>query len=109
MQPATGLIDGERDDAAGAIATARSRIDELDTTIIELVRQRREISLGVQRERIRAGGVRIESAREREIVRRYVAGLGKPGGLTIALGMLDVCRGERPAAAAAAEPAQEPA
>jgi len=99
MQPAPGLVGGQQRPATAAIAAARDRIDELDRMIINLVGWRREISLRIQRERVEAGGVRIETSREREIVRRYVAGLGKPGGLAVALGILDVCRGGRPGSA----------
>ena len=82
--PAAGL--GE------AIAVGRARIDELDAQIVALVQQRLEVSRGIQRARLAAGGRRVEHSREVDIVNRYAAALGRPGA-DVALALLALARG----------------
>ena len=78
--------------AADSVANGRARIDEIDQAIIELVRTRTEVSAGIQRARLAAGGRRIELSRETEVISRYGKALGKPG-TALALTLLDLCRG----------------
>jgi chorismate mutase len=74
------------------VAAGRARIDELDDDIIALVRQRLEVSRGIQRARLAAGGRRVEHGREVDIVNRYAAALGRPGA-DVALALLTLARG----------------
>jgi chorismate mutase len=74
------------------IAAARERIDDLDTRIIALVRERMDVSAAIQRTRIGAGGRRVNLARETEIVNRYHEALGRPGS-RLAMLLLELCRG----------------
>jgi len=77
------------------IAQARGRIDEIDAEIVRLVRRRAEVSRRIQAARLASGGRRVEYSREMEIVRRYSSALGGPG-TTVALALLEVCRGATP-------------
>lgn len=77
---------------ADAIAAGRARIDELDDQIIALVQQRLQVSHGIQRVRLAAGGRRVEHGREVEVVNRYAAALGRPGA-DLALALLALARG----------------
>ena len=81
-------------DAVTSIADGRSRLDAIDDEIRELVRARRQVSAQVQQLRRAAGGPRIEHARENEILARYSDELGRPG-VTLALAVLELCRGQR--------------
>jgi chorismate mutase len=74
------------------IAEARRRIDDLDARIIELVRERMDVSAEVQRARMGSGGRRLHLAREMEILRGYGDALGKPG-TALAMTLLELCRG----------------
>ncbi|MCG3042068.1 chorismate mutase [Streptomyces sp. S1A] len=74
------------------IAQDRERIDELDRRIIDLVRERMEVSARVQRARIGAGGRRVNLSREMEILTRYRERLGRPG-TSLAMTLLELCRG----------------
>ncbi len=74
------------------IAEARQRIDGLDTRIIALIQERMEVSAEVQRARTGAGGRRVHLSREMEVLRAYGEALGKPG-TTVAMSLLDLCRG----------------
>ncbi|BBA99610.1 hypothetical protein RVR_6307 [Actinacidiphila reveromycinica] len=74
------------------IADARQRIDDLDTRIIDLVRQRVGVSQEVQRARMGAGGRRLHLAREMEVLRAYGDALGRPG-TALAMTLLELGRG----------------
>ncbi|WP_101255180.1 chorismate mutase [Streptomyces barkulensis] len=74
------------------IARDRERIDELDRRIIDLVRERMEVSARIQRARIGAGGRRVNLSREMEILTRYRERLGRPG-TSLAMTLLELCRG----------------
>lgn len=91
------------------VTPARSRIDDLDAKLIELITERKRISAGIQRDRIATGGVRTDTARELEIFRRYRSAFGTAGS---ALGsmVLEICRGRLGAEReqATLEQAQEP-
>lgn len=78
--------------AATRITGARERIDELDTRIIALVRERMAVSAGIQRARIASGGRRVHLSREMEILSRYREELGRPG-TELAMTLLELCRG----------------
>jgi chorismate mutase len=74
------------------IAEARQRIDGLDARIIELIRERMDVSAEVQRARMGSGGRRVHLNREMEILRGYGDALGKPG-TALAMTLLELCRG----------------
>jgi chorismate mutase len=61
------------------IASLRTRIDEIDATIIHLWQERAAISQEVGRTRVASGGTRLVLAREREILDRFRAVLGEDG------------------------------
>lgn len=75
-----------------AIASLRNSIDLIDQEILQLLEGRRRLSEDVQRSRMSSGGRRTELGRENVIIKRYADRLGRPGG-TIALAMLEFCRG----------------
>ncbi|MCW2678991.1 MAG: chorismate mutase [Frankiales bacterium] len=77
------------------VETGRARIDQIDAEIVRLVQERCGVSAQVQRARQADGGPRVAHARENEVVGRWRAALGRPGG-TIALALLELGRG-RPA------------
>ncbi len=74
------------------VATGRARIDEIDAALVRLVQERCTVSVQVQRARQADGGPRVSHARENEVVGRWRAALGRPGG-TIALALLELGRG----------------
>jgi chorismate mutase len=61
------------------IAHLRARIDEIDGTLIDLWRERAELSRQVGAARVAAGGTRLALSREREILDRFHAALGAEG------------------------------
>lgn len=70
----------EAEPAADAhIASLRSRIDEIDQTIIDLWLERAAISHEVGVTRVAAGGTRLVLAREQEILNRFREALGADG------------------------------
>jgi chorismate mutase len=75
------------------IAANRTRIDDLDARIIELVKERMAASGAVQRARMGAGGRRVHLAREMEILRTYGDALGGRAGTSVAMTLLELCRG----------------
>ena len=79
-----------------SVDDGRVRIDALDTQLIELIEERRRVSSRIQQLRIDAGGSRVEHSRENAILRHYADALGE-GGVELALAVLDLCRGRRPA------------
>jgi chorismate mutase len=80
-------VDAKTDtaDDAGApspdahISSLRSRIDEIDATIIRLWQERAALSQEVGKTRVASGGTRLVLAREREILERFRAALGADG------------------------------
>jgi chorismate mutase len=74
------------------IAQRRQRIDDLDTRLIALVRERMDVSGEIQAARMGSGGRRVNLAREMEILRTYGDALGRPG-TTLAMTLLELCRG----------------
>jgi chorismate mutase len=78
------------------VATGRAQLDAIDEQIRGLVLARQRVSQQVQQLRRAAGGPRIEHSRENEILNRYSAALGRPG-VTLALAVLELCRGQRTA------------
>jgi chorismate mutase len=61
------------------IAGLRTRIDEIDATIIALWQERASISREVGATRVASGGTRLVLSREREIMDRFRAALGADG------------------------------
>jgi len=74
------------------IAGLRHSIDEIDSQLIELWRERATISGEVGRVRIASGGTRLVLSREREIVDRFREALGADG-VQLALLILRAGRG----------------
>ncbi|MFB6629399.1 chorismate mutase [Streptomyces sp. NPDC056362] len=92
-QTATLEKTGARtDEAATLIGDARERIDALDDRIIGLIQERMAVSAVIQEARITSGGRRVNLAREMEVLGHYSDALGKPG-TTLAMTMLELCRG----------------
>ncbi|WET76308.1 chorismate mutase [Amycolatopsis sp. QT-25] len=73
----------------------RARIDQLDRSIIALLRQRLEISRSIQQRRTKTGGARIAEGREEVVIGRYRDALGGTGG-ALAETLLRLCRGTEP-------------
>jgi chorismate mutase len=78
--------------AAEQISDLRNRIDEIDSQLIELWRERAAISGEVGRVRIASGGTRLVLERERQIVDRFREALGADG-VQLALLILRAGRG----------------
>jgi chorismate mutase len=76
QQPAEPVSEA---DAATRITALRERIDEIDSTLIALWRERAAISQEVGATRIAAGGTRLVLSREREILDRFREALGADG------------------------------
>ncbi|MBQ0890180.1 chorismate mutase [Streptomyces sp. RM72] len=74
------------------IAEQRSRIDELDGLLIETIKARREVSLGIQRRRTEARGPKSDTPRENKIIEKYGEELGGRQGVSLALEVLKACR-----------------
>jgi chorismate mutase len=66
-------------DPMARIAQLRARIDEIDTILITLWRERAELSHQVGAARVASGGTRLALAREREILDRFHSALGDDG------------------------------
>ena len=79
--PRTAEAEAEeaRAQAEAHIAELRTRIDEIDTTLIELWRERARISQDVGATRVASGGTRLVLSREQEIVARFREALGADG------------------------------
>lgn len=84
------------DPRSDAVALGRTRIDEIDAALLDLVRQRLAVSREIQQARMAAGGPQIVHAREGVVVERWGAELGAPG-RRIALSLLELSRGSAPA------------
>ncbi len=65
--------------SAAHIASLRERIDEIDSALIDLWRERASLSQQVGATRLASGGTRLVLAREREILERYRNALGADG------------------------------
>jgi chorismate mutase len=76
---AVGESDDARRSADTRISELRSRIDEIDDTIIKLWLERAAISQEVGATRVAAGGTRLVLAREQEILARFRESLGADG------------------------------
>ncbi|MET8676626.1 chorismate mutase [Streptomyces sp. NPDC004647] len=83
-------VNLRNDDAP--IESYRKEIDEIDTAVIELLQRRMQISERIQRRRMGGGGPRTVFSREMVVLNRYNAGVGTPG-TTIAMSILELCRG----------------
>lgn len=75
------------------ISQLRARIDEIDSTIIQLWLERAAISQEVGATRVAAGGTRLVLAREQEILARFRDALGADG---VQLAMLILRAGRGP-------------
>ncbi|MFJ5609836.1 chorismate mutase [Streptomyces sp. NPDC093221] len=84
---------GVPESADAVIARKRRRIDDLDTRIIGLVRERMTESADIQRARMTSGGRRVSLNREMEVLTHYSAELGRPG-TSLAMTLLELCRGK---------------
>ena len=78
--------------ALSAVHAGRARIDQIDDTLVSLIRDRVAVSRDIQRARIAEGGPRVVTSRERELVQRWHAELGDAGA-AIALRLLELSRG----------------
>ncbi|GAA1816023.1 chorismate mutase [Planosporangium flavigriseum] len=74
------------------ISSLRSRIDEIDETILRLWQERAALSQEVGKTRVASGGTRLVLARERQILDRFRAELGEDG-VQLALLILRAGRG----------------
>lgn len=79
-----------------SVEEGRARIDDVDARLLDLLAERRRVSQRIQELRVSAGGSRVEYSRENAILRRYADTLGD-GGVSLAMAVLDHCRGRRPA------------
>jgi chorismate mutase len=64
---------------ADPVAALRTRIDAVDAELIQLWRERAELSRQVGAARIAAGGTRLVLAREQQIVEKFRDALGDTG------------------------------
>ncbi|WP_225847839.1 chorismate mutase [Streptomyces sp. HPF1205] len=90
---ATAPTAGPEAGPEALIAERRRRIDALDARLIDLVRERMNVSAEVQAARVGSGGRRVHLAREMEILRAYGDALGRPG-TALAMTLLELCRGK---------------
>ncbi|KUJ67031.1 chorismate mutase [Streptomyces albus subsp. albus] len=90
--PSAALTPKTAPEEAAAPRGGRTAIDELDRRIIALIQERMSVSADIQRDRLAAGGRRVDLAREMQILSRYRAPLGKPG-TALAMTLLELCRG----------------
>jgi chorismate mutase len=74
------------------ISSLRTRIDEIDETIIRLWQERAALSQEVGKTRVASGGTRLVLARERQILDRFRVVLGEDG-VQLALLILRAGRG----------------
>jgi chorismate mutase len=77
---------------ATGITELRARIDEIDAHLIQLWRERADLSQQVGTARVQAGGTRLSLAREREVLDRFHTALG-PLGTQVGLLLLRAGRG----------------
>lgn len=74
------------------VCSGRAQIDDLDARILALITERVNTAADIQAARIADGGRRLDLKRETEIIARYRGALGRPG-VTVALAVLELCRG----------------
>lgn len=86
------LIQAEPTDLDALVGALRARIDDLDQTMLAILGERRLLSRRIQAARVAAGGVRVELAREREVLDVYARALGSEG-IAMATSVLRTCRG----------------
>lgn len=79
-------------DAAATVIRYRSRIDEIDRQLIELIRERIAASGKVQAARMSTGGPHLSLSRETQVIGRYRAALGRLG-TDVAVLLLRLSRG----------------
>lgn len=79
-------------DAPEQLRSGRERIDAIDAQLVDLVRQRVEVSRQIQAARLADGGRRIDLRRESEIIGRYAGAFGRTG-TAIAMALLELGRG----------------
>lgn len=84
--------DGEQLSGEARIAMLRSRIDDLDIAVADLLSERAQLSGAVQQTRLADRAARLDSGREHRVRRRYTSVLG-PRGACIAEAVLTLCRG----------------
>ena len=82
----------EPDEPKAAIGALRSRIDEIDSAIIDLWRERAGISQQVGAQRVASGGTRLVLSREQQIIHKFHRELG-PIGTQLAILALRAGRG----------------
>jgi len=74
------------------VRSGRAQIDDLDARILALITERISTAADIQAARIADGGRRLDLKRETEIIARYRQVLGRPG-VTVAMAVLELCRG----------------
>ncbi|MFC7544896.1 chorismate mutase [Plantactinospora sp. GCM10030261] len=79
--PAAGASEtgAAEPDASERIVALRDRIDEIDSQLIALWRERAALSQQVGATRVASGGTRLVLARERQILDRFRDALGADG------------------------------
>ncbi|MQY15220.1 Intracellular chorismate mutase [Streptomyces sp. RB5] len=82
----------QEEEAVSDVTTLRAGIDLIDVEIRALIERRRELSAGVQRARLAAGGTRTDLSREGRIISSYADAYGRQG-TAIAMALLETCRG----------------
>src|SRR5947209_15732592 len=75
-EPPTAAADEDPD---ARIAALRTRLDEIDASLIKLWQERAAISREVGATRVASGGTRLVLSREREILDRFRRALGADG------------------------------
>jgi monofunctional chorismate mutase len=70
----------------------RTRIDELDARLIELIKIRKGVSNGIQQHRVETKGPRSDTARENKVLKKYSSELGGEQGTALAMEVLKICR-----------------
>jgi chorismate mutase len=85
---------GEQDavSAITSIVDGRTRVDEIDAVLRDLITARLRISRRIQELRMADGGPRVEHGREHEVLAAWTRELG-PGGAEVAHALLTLCRG----------------
>lgn len=78
-EPGRSTGDADKVPAPAEIADLRTRIDQIDETMIALWRERAHLSQQVGAVRVASGGTRLALAREREILDRFRQELGAVG------------------------------
>ena len=79
-------------EATEPITQWRAAIDDLDERVIALLQERMTLAHRIQQQRLGDGGSRVAADREREVVQRYMRGLGDDGERLAGL-LLEISRG----------------